>query len=185
MELLIGALLGAIGVGISVLLVTVLRRRSTRGGDGSRLVSQGSIYRADLLAAVLANHRVRPSADPAKAFADLLGTLAVDDRERVLSVLAPSELQVVLRLAREGEELASFSDTDARLAGWSKAYATVFDEPSAPVPDLLDVTENVETGRAVAHLAQGFDELFRALGPPPEGLAELEPTSSGDGGTAR
>lgn len=52
-------------------------------------------------------------------------------------------------------------------------------------PDLLEITENQDTGRAVRHLAVGFDELFRALGPPPDGLAELEPTGSGDGGTER
>ncbi len=52
-------------------------------------------------------------------------------------------------------------------------------------PDLLEITENQDTGQAVRHLAVGFDDLFRALGPPPEGLARLEPTGSGDGGTER
>lgn len=56
---------------------------------------------------------------------------------------------------------------------------------SRPAPDLLEVTQNEVTGVAVRHLAEGFDELFKKLGPPPDELTALEPTGRGGGGTKR
>ncbi|MFE1267539.1 SAV_6107 family HEPN domain-containing protein [Streptomyces sp. NPDC058758] len=52
-------------------------------------------------------------------------------------------------------------------------------------PDLLEVSENQDTGSAVRHLAQGFDDLFKALGPPPPGIRQKESVSDGGGGTIR
>ncbi|MGW4080377.1 SAV_6107 family HEPN domain-containing protein [Streptomyces asiaticus] len=57
--------------------------------------------------------------------------------------------------------------------------------PQRATPDLLELTENQDTGAAVRHLSQGFDELFRALGPPPPGLMQRQPVADGGGGTKR
>ncbi|MFJ8668189.1 SAV_6107 family HEPN domain-containing protein [Streptomyces sp. NPDC093600] len=57
--------------------------------------------------------------------------------------------------------------------------------PQRPTPDLLELTENQDTGAAVRHLSQGFDALFKALGPPPPGLRHREPVADGGGGTQR
>lgn len=56
-----------------------------------------------------------------------------------------------------------------------------------PPPGLVELTENEHTGAAVRHLAQGFEDLFRALGPPPSGLKYDSglPVSDGGGGTKR
>lgn len=56
---------------------------------------------------------------------------------------------------------------------------------TAITPDLLEVSENQDTGAAVRHLSQGFDDLFRALGPPPPGMRQRQSVSDGGGGTAR
>ncbi|WP_165914456.1 SAV_6107 family HEPN domain-containing protein [Streptomyces sp. AcE210] len=56
--------------------------------------------------------------------------------------------------------------------------------PQLPAPDLMELTENQDTGAAVRHLSRGFDELFRALGPPPPALRQREPVAGGGGGTA-
>jgi hypothetical protein len=53
---------------------------------------------------------------------------------------------------------------------------------AAAVPDLLEVSENLNTGSAVRHLSHGFDDLFRALGPPPPGLRSQQSVSDGGGG---
>ncbi|MFE3738983.1 hypothetical protein [Streptomyces sp. NPDC059134] len=50
---------------------------------------------------------------------------------------------------------------------------------------LLELAENQEAGTAVRHLGEGFDTLFRRLGPPPDMTTELEPSVRGDGGTER
>ncbi|MFF8951925.1 SAV_6107 family HEPN domain-containing protein [Streptomyces sp. NPDC014940] len=57
--------------------------------------------------------------------------------------------------------------------------------PHLPAPDLLELTENQDTGAAVRHLSHGFDELFKALGPPPPGLKQQQSVVGGGGGTAR
>lgn len=57
--------------------------------------------------------------------------------------------------------------------------------PQLPVTDLLELTENQDTGAAVRHLSHGFDELFKALGPPPPGLNQRQSVAGGGGGTAR
>ncbi|MFJ5217199.1 hypothetical protein ACIP98_21055 [Streptomyces sp. NPDC088354] len=62
------------------------------------------------------------------------------------------------------------------------AKSDVWDRPA---PDLVEITQNEDTGAAVRQLAGGFDTLFRALGPPPDGLAGLEPMHGGGGGTER
>ncbi|WP_414720372.1 SAV_6107 family HEPN domain-containing protein [Streptomyces sp.] len=54
--------------------------------------------------------------------------------------------------------------------------------PQRPAPDLLELTENQDTGAAVRHLSLGFDELFRALGPPPPGIKQRQPVPDGGGG---
>lgn len=59
------------------------------------------------------------------------------------------------------------------------------DSDDRPVPDLLEITEDQDTGAAVRQLSVGFDSIFRKLGPPPEGLAELEPVRDSGGGTER
>ncbi|WP_374225208.1 SAV_6107 family HEPN domain-containing protein [Streptomyces sp. ISL-98] len=57
--------------------------------------------------------------------------------------------------------------------------------PQLPAPDLFELTENQDTGAAVRQLSHGFDELFKALGPPPPGLRQLQPVPDGGGGTER
>lgn len=57
--------------------------------------------------------------------------------------------------------------------------------PQLPSADLLELTENQDTGAAVRHLSHGFDELFKALGPPPPGLKQRQSVAGGGGGTAR
>ncbi|REE61308.1 hypothetical protein BX257_3880 [Streptomyces sp. 3212.3] len=57
--------------------------------------------------------------------------------------------------------------------------------PQSPAPDLMELTENQDTGEAVRQLGHSFDELFRTLGPPPPGVKQQEPVPGGGGGTAR
>ncbi|MFE9168246.1 SAV_6107 family HEPN domain-containing protein [Streptomyces kebangsaanensis] len=57
--------------------------------------------------------------------------------------------------------------------------------PQLPATDLLELTENQDTGAAVRHLSHGFDELFKALGPPPPGLKQRQSVAGGGGGTSR
>ncbi|NGO70723.1 hypothetical protein G5C65_20685 [Streptomyces sp. SB3404] len=51
--------------------------------------------------------------------------------------------------------------------------------------DLIELTENRDANAAVRHLAEGFDDLFRALGPPPPGLKQKQTVVDGGGGTVR
>lgn len=57
--------------------------------------------------------------------------------------------------------------------------------PQLPVPDLFELAENQDAGTAVRQLSHGFDELFKALGPPPPGLKQLQSVPDGGGGTER
>ncbi|WP_407286449.1 hypothetical protein [Streptomyces sp. BP-8] len=58
-------------------------------------------------------------------------------------------------------------------------------ERGAP-PDLFKVAEDRDAISGVVRLHEGFDALFRALGPPPDGgLNELESLGSGGGGEAQ
>ncbi|MGP8301972.1 hypothetical protein ACTPOK_29445 [Streptomyces inhibens] len=53
-------------------------------------------------------------------------------------------------------------------------------------PDLFKVAEDRDAISGVVRLHEGFDALFRALGPPPDGgLNELESLGSGGGGEAQ
>lgn len=53
---------------------------------------------------------------------------------------------------------------------------------SPPRTDLMEVTDNEHTGAAVRHLAEGFDDLFRSLGPPPPALFQDNEVPAADGG---
>lgn len=55
----------------------------------------------------------------------------------------------------------------------------------SPSIDLVELTENRDASTAVRHLSEGFDDLFRALGPPPPGLRQKQTVGDGGGGTER
>ncbi|MCS0639394.1 hypothetical protein NX801_27915 [Streptomyces sp. LP05-1] len=59
-------------------------------------------------------------------------------------------------------------------------------QPARPAPDLFDLGDRAETPAATHRLTAGLDDLFRRLGPPPQGLfPEQAPEFSGDGGLSR
>jgi hypothetical protein len=59
-------------------------------------------------------------------------------------------------------------------------------KPDQPTSiDLIELTENRDANTAVRHLSEGFDDLFRALGPPPPGLRQKQTVGDGGGGTER
>ena len=91
------------------------------------------------------------------------GMLAADGVRNEVLFLSTEKL---LAAARDNELLASSGEHEG--------------DASA---DLLEMAENEDSVTSVIHVYEGFDALFRTLGPPPEGgRAALEVTGSGDGG---
>ncbi|MEU2674808.1 hypothetical protein ABZ622_39460 [Streptomyces sp. NPDC007164] len=167
MEVFIAALLG-VGGGVAATIATLAFRLAKHGAvrheEPRRLTLKSS-----------GNVRIQVVTDDD----DVLARFAALKRRLEADKSLPSRLNQRHELAQLQAEVGA-----ALLAQLHHNVGAVI-RVGQRVPDLMDVTESVEAGQAVSHLAQGFDDLFRALGPPPAGLAKLEPTGSGDGGTAR
>ncbi|MEU8560555.1 hypothetical protein AB0C45_03605 [Streptomyces cyaneofuscatus] len=93
------------------------------------------------------------------------GAILVDVPGEVLY----ASTQKLLAVARENELLVSRGEHEGQ----------------GPA-DLLDLASNEDFVASVISVHEGFDALFLALGPPPDGgRAELERIGSGGGGTAQ
>lgn len=104
---------------------------------------------------------------------DAVAVVAV--AEMAHDVLSPREAAAWLYRQQADMEISIRRIRAPHLAGWVSWHK-----------DLMSLAEDEETVSGVRHVHEGFDSLFRALGPPPDGgRAELEPVGRGDGGTER
>ncbi|MGW3152379.1 response regulator transcription factor [Streptomyces sp. NPDC001177] len=99
------------------------------------------------------------------------------------AMLTPRQMEIVRHLAsgRSDVEIAkrlgiSISSTRTHIERIREKLA------SHRPPGLMELTQEKDAGAAMLHLAEGFDDLFRRLGPPPDSVTQsafMEPSGGG------
>ena len=105
--------------------------------------------------------------------------LDYDSTEKsAISEVVDRELNLKIQSGATGEEILKFL-MHAQLIAMSR-HASGLSGP----PDLMEVAEIPATPAASIAISEGLENLFVALGPPPEATEmDLHPVSRGDGGT--
>ncbi|MER6514726.1 hypothetical protein ABT158_48515 [Nonomuraea sp. NPDC001636] len=104
------------------------------------------------------------------------------DMQTALEQLQNIPAEQILRESWTGRRLDEFEISELPEA-YRDALTTSDSDQAEPTIDLIQATEREEMRAAAIAVAQGLDDLFRRLGPPPESLgADSEPLLSGGGG---